>query len=541
MRKGLIHEILADAAWKCPDVEVISGSYRSTYEKEWQRVYHLAHGMRRIGIQKGTVVGILDVNSYRFFELQFALSMLGAINHPLNFRLPKADLLYTVQHAGDEYIFAWEGFAQVAHTMQTSVRQVIWMREDRSLAIAPEHGELTFEQLIAIGRDAAQQEPIEFGIDVEDDDIFSIFYTTGTTGRPKGMRYRHRDMLHASLQIAHHLAIHDTGAKIVSGDTMMPLIPFFHIHGWGASFFIPYLGAKLVLPERADAKEQLAIIAHEHVTWSNMVPTQLHMLLHEWEQQTGCKEHLPLRVLTGGSPLSTGLTQRLHEAGITFSLIYGGSDQLGTSISAIVDAKRLTDQERRTILATRTLPLPMVIVDVRHEEGGSVPRDGVTIGEVWVKSPWLPDGYFCDPDRSRATYSDGWFRSGDLAVWHEDSSLYVLDRQKDAVKSGGEWIATSVIESLLSECDGVIDVAVIAWPDERWGERPIAVIEMSKRANAICSEEFLWEHLRQAVQDGRLATFWIPDRIVFMDRLPMTSAGKIHKAALRETLQIRTE
>lgn len=527
MRKWVIHELLEDAARKYPNAEVVSGRSRYTYAQEWERVVHLAHGLQSLGVKKGTVVGVLDVNSHRYFELQYALSLVGAVVHTLNFRLPEADLLYTVQHAEDDILFVWEGFKPLGLALQPHVRHVVWMPEEASAASY--EGETLYEDLIVAGNAHIGMPDVI----VDETDPFSIFYTTGTTGRPKGLRYRHRDMLLAALQIAHQLAMHDTGATLASGDTIMPLIPFFHIHGWGTAFFAPYLGSKLVLPERADAAEQLQLIHKEAVTWSNMVPTQLYMLLSEVERMGASNNALSLRVLTGGSPLPSGLARSAERLGVQFSLIYGGSDQLATSISAI-PRHSVTSVDRLQTLSTRTVPLSMVQIEVRDTEGQPVPQDGSTIGEVWVQSPWLPDGYLNDPDRTSEAYIHGWFHSGDLAVWFKDGTFHVLDRRKDAVKSGGEWIATSVIEALISEMNGVELAAVVAIPDDQWGERPLAIVQ----CKGDMTEQAVLAHLHASVHAGRLAKFWIPDQVKFVDTMPVTSAGKIHKAALRELLGI---
>jgi fatty-acyl-CoA synthase len=544
MRRGLIPELLADAAWQYSDVEVVCGNVRHTYAESWDRVVRLARSLSELGVRKGTVVGVLDVNSHRYFELQYALGLAGAVVHTLNFRLPMEDLVFTVRHAQDEVLFVWDGFRSLGEALQPYVRTLVWMPEDPgfpatggraadgtdggTLSRAPtSEAPLVYESLIQAQLPGISPPDVS----LSDTDAYSIFYTTGTTGRPKGMVYRHRDMVQAPLQIAHHLAVHDTGAKVQAGDTILPLIPFFHIHGWGTPFFAPYLGCKLVLPGRADAGEQLRLIRSEQVTWSNMVPTQLTMLLDALAVESAANGHgfLPLKVLTGGSPLASGLARRAHQAGVEFSLIYGGSDQLGAAISA-VRSGRQEEKNRLEQLSTRLRPLPMVRVRVSDDAGQDVPRDGKTIGELWVQSPWLPDGYLGDEEASRAAYRDGWFRSGDLAVWHADGWFHVVDRFKDAVKSGGEWIATSVIEGVLSEVPGVELAAVIPIPDDRWGERPLAVLQ----ARDTVDEATVRAHLQAAVSSGRLARFWLPDRVVFVQSMPLTSAGKIHKAALRQ-------
>jgi fatty-acyl-CoA synthase len=292
--------------------------------------------------------------------------------------------------------------------------------------------------------------------------------------------------------------------------------------------FVPYLGSKLVLPGRSGPREQLELIRREGVTWCNMVPTQLQMLLGELEEG----ETLPLKVLTGGSPLPAGLARRARERGVSYSLIYGGSDQLGASIAVVPEGMDPASPEADQILATRMRAMPMVEIEVRAKAGNLVPRDGKTIGEVWVRSPWLPSGYYKDPERSKESYVDGWFRSGDLAVRHPDGTLQVVDREKDAVKSGGEWIPCGVLESVLSEHPQVEAAAVVAKPDERWGERPLAVVQ----TRAPVKEEELRAYLEEKVKEGRLAKFWVPDDFVFVKDFPVTSAGKVHKAALRERL-----
>ncbi|MBX6395373.1 MAG: AMP-binding protein [Alicyclobacillaceae bacterium] len=521
MRKLVVHELIRHTLHNRPTSEIVSGTVRLTYETFYERVLRLADRLGRMGVGKGTVVGVMDVNSHRYLELHYALSLLGAVIHTLNFRLSAEDLLYTIRHAEDEWLFVWEGFADAANPLRGVVPQWVWLTEGGE---GPDPGTPVYEELVQEGR---VREP-EGAHQIEETDPYSIFYTTGTTGRPKGLLYRHRDVLLASLQILHHLAVHETGARAHSGDVFMPLIPFFHIHAWGTAFFVPYLGAKLVLPGRSGPQEQLEMIRKEGVTWSNMVPTQLQMLLAAAQEEMP----LPKKVLTGGSPLPTGLAQAARRRGIGYSLIYGGSDQLSASISVVPEGMDPASPEADQILATRTRPLPMVEVDVRNRDGQPVPRDGRTLGEVWVRSPWLPAGYHKDPDRSKESYIDGWFRTGDIAVGYPDGTLYVVDREKDAVKSGGEWIACGILESIISEHPKVAAVAILAKPDEQWGERPLAAVQ----AREPVTEQELRTFLEDQVRAGRLAKFWIPDTFVFLSELPVTSAGKVHKVALRNQL-----
>lgn len=513
MRALVIHEVLMDAAYQHASTSIVSGDVQLTYAELYERSVRLADSLTRLGITRGTVVGVMDVNSYRYMELTYALSMVGAILHTINFRLPMSDLLWTLQHAGDDWLFLWAGFDPLLTSVASAVDRVVWMGDPT--ITRPQRG-LEYHALVEEGR----FELSKSASDVSSDDPYSLFYTTGTTGRPKGLRYTHRQMLCGALQIAHHLALHDTGATLAATDVIMPCIPFFHIHGWGIPFIAPYVGAALVLPERCGPREQFDLISQHGVTWSNMVPTQLTLLLDS------SSEPLPLKVLTGGSPLSSGLARRADERGVRFSVIYGGSDQLGSAIST---ASGLSGDRRLEALSSRLTPFPMVRLEVRDSNGVPTPSDDSTVGEVWVQSPWLPNGYVDEPGASATAFHDGWFRTGDLAARAQDGRIVIKERMNDTIKSGGEWILSSVIESVISEVTGITAVAVIGVSDERWGQRPKAVIV----AEFGTPEQAVLEALNQAVQAGRLAKFWVPDIVQFVDSLPMTSAGKFDKAKLR--------
>ncbi len=521
MRELVVHELIRHSLLSHADQEIVSGPVRLTYAAFYERVLRLADGLKKMGVGRGTVVGVLDVNTHRYLELHYALSMRGAVLHTINFRLPAEEMLYTVRHAGDEWLFVWEGFREIVEKVRNQFPNWVWLTDGPD---SPSSGSPIYEGLVEEGE--AVEDPS--ADEVSETDPFSIFYTTGTTGPPKGVCYRHRDMILASLQILHHLALHEGGARVSSRDVFMPLIPFFHIHGWGMPLFVPYLGAKLVLPGRSGPQEQVSLISQERVTCMNMVPTQLHMLL-DASASSGARLD-GLKILTGGSALPSGLARRASEAGLAYSLIYGGSDQLGTSISVVPERMAADGEEGRQELSRRMRTLPAVELEIRNETGAVLPRDGRSIGEIWVRSPWLPNGYYKDPERSQASYVGGWFRTGDLGVLDGEGFLTVLDRDRDAIKSGGEWIASTVVEGLLSEHPKVAMAAVIPVADERWGERPMGIIQ----AREPVGEEELREFLQSKAQEGRLARFWIPDRFVVVETLPLTSAGKLHKAALRK-------
>ncbi len=519
MKNYVVHQLLYNALITHPDQEIVSGKHRFTYTEFYHRVLRLANSLKILGIKKGTVVGVLDVNTHRFLELHYALSMLGAVLHTINFRLAPEQMVYSMIHAGDDWVFVSDVFVAAVKPLFSKFPRWVLMSDDTSQPLPNAEAAYHYEALVAKG----EEKPLPEAEEVKETDIFSIFYTTGTTGKPKGIPYEHKSIMTGALQLFIHLALHKYGARVSSRDVFMPLIPFFHIHAWGMAFFPIYLGAKVVLPGAADAAGQQALIEKEKVSWLNMVPTQLQMLLEQ-------KNFGNVKVLTGGSPFASGIAKRADKAGVNFSLIYGGSDQLGTAISVVPET---VDPDTEEALEWRRVGmrlLPLVEVSIRDKEGNEVPHDGKALGAVWVKSPWLPNGYFKEPEITKAHFINGWFRTGDLGFFHPNHLLYVADREGDAIKSGGEWIPTGMLESILSEHKAVAQVAVIPQKNEQWGQRPLAILKKKSEVNETELRDFLFSK----VQEGKLAKFWIPDHFIFVDEIPLTSAGKLNKKVLRD-------
>ncbi len=519
MEEYVVHQLLDRTLVTHPKQEIVSPGHRYTYEAFYARVLRLAQGLKKLGLRRGMVAGVLDVNTHRFLELHYALSMLGVVIHTINFRLAPEQLVYSMEHAEDTWVFVSDTFLKVAEPIARRFDRWVVMSDDRTCPVPDGMEVFRYEALI----DAGKEEVPEEAVTVREGDVYSIFYTTGTTGKPKGIRYRHKEITIGTLQLFHHLALHDCGARVSSSDVFMPLIPFFHIHAWGMAFFPLYIGSKLVLAGAAPPEEQVKFIEEEGVSWLNMVPTQLHMLL-----ETGRFGNV--KVLTGGSPFISGLAKRAREAGVTYSLIYGGSDQLGTAISVVPEGTAKEDEMAWEWLRVGMRPLPMVKVSLRDREGREIPHDGRSLGEVWVQSPWLPEGYYKDPERTAAAYRNGWFKTGDIGMFYPNGLLYVADREGDAVKSGGEWIPTGTLEAVLSDHPAVALVAVIPVKDDRWGQRPLAVVKPRGKV----SEDDLRAFLLGKMKEGRIAKFWIPDTFVFVEDIPLTSAGKLNKKILRD-------
>ncbi len=519
MKNFVVHQLLYHAVITHPGQVIVSGEKQFTFKQFYSRVMRLADSLSNHGVKKGTVIGVLDVNTHRFLEMHYACSMLGAILHTINFRLAPEQMVYSMIHAGDEWIFVSDVFAPAVKPLFSKFPNWVLMSDNREQPLPDAQKAFHYEDLLEQGE---EKEPAGAAL-VTENDIFSIFYTTGTTGKPKGIQYKHHTILHGALQLFHHLALHEYGARVSSRDVYMPLIPFFHIHAWGMAFFPIYVGAKLVLPGAADPAGQMALIKKEKVSWMNMVPTQLQMLLEQ-------KDFGNINVLTGGSPFASGIAQKAQDAGVNFSLIYGGSDQLATAISVVPEDVEPDTAEALEWRRVGMRPLPYVEVSLRDKSGNEVPHDGKSLGAVWVRSPWLPDGYYKEPEITKQHFIDGWFRTGDLGFFHANHLLYVADREGDAIKSGGEWIPTGILEALISEHPAVTQVAVIPKKDEHWGQRPLAIVKASEKINP----KELVDLLTSKAKEGKMAKFWIPDQFIFVDEIPLTSAGKLNKKVLRD-------
>ncbi|MEM3794574.1 MAG: AMP-binding protein [Thermoprotei archaeon] len=475
------------------DQTVVYAGEKIRYEELYKRVGRIAFSLKKMGVQKGSVVGVADWNTLRFVELLYACAMLGAVVYPVNIRLPPELVGRTLKQSGCVRVFTSPELLPLLSKSGLSSGSVVVL-------------DSTYNSMLG-GEELGK-------VDVKGDDVYSILYTSGTTGAPKGVVYQNWKVVLGGLSIVHQLGLFNARAKLTSEDVVMPLIPFFHLWAWGSAFHTTYLGAKYVLGGRFSAEEAVDVIVREGVTWVNLVPTMMHELLNT--PRAG--ELRGLKALIGGSPVPRGLRELMEKYGIKYSTIYGGTDMLAAAI-------RLEQGDSDTLH-----PVPFVEFSVVKPDGGRAASGEV--GELHMRAPWLPDGYHNDPERTRNSFTDdGWFRTGDLAKPSMDGGIQVLDRLGDVIKSGGEWIPPSVLESIISQVEGVASVAVIARRDPKWGERPIAVVK-SKGGEAV--RRTIVERLNREVEAGRILKWWVPDDIIFVDDIPLTSVGKIDKRALRE-------
>jgi len=491
--------IMKRASSLFPEKKVISGSRSITYRDLFEKVLSLSTSMNKMGISKGTVIAVADYNSIEFMELLFASSLTGSIIYPVNIKLPWNMAIETVKESGAEYVFASKEF------MNAGIYK--GFRDDHIVSLSENGDYIKFHDMLT--SDLHREEK------TTGNDNYSILFTSGTTGKPKEVLYTNEKSVNGALSILYQLGLFNTPAKLTSSDTILSLIPFYHIWSWGSAFHAAYLGADYIITGKYNPENVLNAIKENKATWINAVPTMVYDLLsHDRENRLN-----GIKMLIGGSPISKNLAEKLNAKGIKFSTIYGGTDMLATSIS-------LGRPDQHESLRSVTYPVPMVSATVR-DNNGNILENG-TIGELWINAPWLPEKYLNRPENH--DYENGWFKTGDVGEMTPDGGIKILDRVKDVVKSGGEWIPTSIIESLISEFPGIEIAAVTGIADEKWGERPVAWVKASEDMEIKEIRQFMETH----ASNGNINKWWIPVEFIIIEEMPMTSVGKIDKAKLRE-------
>jgi len=525
--KHLLHTPLAVA----PEQEIVyADKRRYTYQEFNSRLARLAEGLQSLGVKSGNTVAVMDWDSHRYLECFFAVPMMGAVLHTVNVRLSPEQILYTINHAQDDFILVHTDFIPLIEQIQERFERpikLILLQDDANESQTGVETMVEYEDLL-------HRQSGEFKFpDFDEQTRATTFYTTGTTGDPKGVYYSHRQLVLHSLAVTAALGAATGQGRFHRNDVYMPITPMFHVHAWGIPYVATMMGVKQVYPGRYAPDSLLRLIQKEKVTFSHCVPTILHMLL-----SSPVVDEVDLcnwSVIIGGAALPRGLAKAVLDRGVDIYGGYGMSETCPVLTLAQLEPHMLdaSVDDQLDVRCKTGRPIPMVDIRVVDEAMNDVAHDGVSAGEVVVRSPWLTQGYFKNPQGSEELWHGGYLHTGDIGNINDKGYLQITDRIKDVIKSGGEWISSLTLEDIVSRHPGVSEVAAIGIPDERWGERPMVLIVQNTDADVPASAENICSHVSKYVESGDISKWAVPERVEFVDEIPKTSVGKLDKKLIR--------
>jgi len=514
-----------------PDQEIVyRDQTRYTYKTFGQRVKQQAAMLKNLGVQPGDTVAVMDWDSHRYLECFFAIPMMGAVLHTINIRLTPEQLIYTINHAEDDVILVNEDFLPLLESVKDrfeTVKQVVLLTDKSDLP----NSTITFAgEYEALMADTAPE--YEFP-DFDENTMATTFYTTGTTGLPKGVFFSHRQIVLHTYGLMSGLCAYEAQASVNSSDIYMPMTPMFHVHAWGMPYLMTLLGSKQVYPGRYEPETLLKLILTEKVTFSHCVPTIINMLVSSPAINQVNLEGW--KVIIGGSALPQGLCREALKHGINLYSAYGMSETCPLLTVANIKPHLLdaSEEEQVEIRCKTGLPVANVKLEIVDMEGNPVPHDGQTAGEVVVRSPWLTQGYIKDEEKSAKLWSNGWLHTGDIGIIDTEGYLKITDRLKDVIKTGGEWVSSLELEDIISQHEAVTEVAVVGMVDDKWGERPLAMVVLKDELRHTVTETDIQDFCMTFVDKGQIPKYGVPTKIVLNAEIPKTSVGKISKKDIR--------
>lgn len=497
-----------------------------------QRVRQLANILQDLQADGGKTVAVLDYDSHRYLESFFAIPMTGNVIHTINWRLSPEQILYTINHAEDDIIIAHADFMPLLNSMAdklTTVKTVIVATDGEKMpeSVLKIAGE--YEELIKAASDIYDFD------DFDENAVATTFYTTGTTGNPKGVFFSHRQLVLHTLTLASNFGFIDRSGRLSNSDVYMPLTPFFHVHAWGFPFLATMTCMKQVYVGKFDIEMVLKLFVEHHPSFSHCVPTILQMfLMHPTAANIDLSNW---KIIIGGSALPKALAKTAVQRGVDVVTAYGMSETAPILTVGYInpDEKDNPDLEWQVEARTRTgLPVPLVDLRLVNKDGEQVKTNDDDMGEVVARTPWLTQGYLHDVGEGNNLWRGGWLHTGDIATVNDKQAIKIADRIKDVIKTGGEWVSSIEVENLIGQHPSVAEVAVIGLPDTQWGERPHAMIVVKKGMTATITD--IKEFLNSFVDLGQITKWTIPSKIVFVEALPKTSVGKIDKKVIRQMI-----
>jgi acyl-CoA synthetase (AMP-forming)/AMP-acid ligase II len=519
--------------------------FRFTWRQWYERTCRLANAFKRLGVkpggafQPGDRIATMALNHHRHLETIYATICNGAVSHPINIRLSLDHIAYTITHSEDSIIFFDDVILPLVEALydriKPTVRKFVYMSDKPGLPKTKIEPLYEYEELLK------EQSPTFDWPNLKEDNYAVLYYTTGTTGLPKGVMFTHRQIY---LEVLHYLAVEGLRVRLPDEppqpNTMVPMVnvPLFHIHGWGSPFYLVFSAARIVFPGRFSPESFCELVQSEKVTSSAMVPTMLAMLIEYPDFKKYDMSSL-INVTTGGAALPLGLKAKAEALFPRFSVSsgYGMTETCAGCIAGGIK-RNMVDWPKEKLDQVRVktgLPMAGLDVQVIDENGKPVLHDNQTIGEIVVRGFWMMGEYYKDPERTATAWRDGWFHTGDAAKIDEDDYIIIVDRITDVIRSGAEMVPTVLLENLTCNADFIIEATYVGVPDEKWGERPMCLVRCVPGTNKAAQDVIQFLET-EGVEKGKIARWMLPDYVVFCDEIPKTSVGKYDKVAIKKRL-----
>jgi fatty-acyl-CoA synthase len=525
----LIKHVLGPGLAYAPEREIVYRDLkRQTYRTLGRRIGQLASGLASLGIDPGDVVAVMDWDSHRYLESFFAIPMMGAVLLTVNVRLSPEQIAYTLNHARAKIILVNGDFlpclAAIKDRLETVQRYVL-MTDTSPPTESAGRFAAEYEQLL-------ESSPADYVFpDFDENTRATTFYTTGTTGPPKGVYFSHRQLVLHTFALLMVFGLQPQQGRFHRQDVYMPITPMFHVHAWGFPYAATMAGAKQVYPGRYAPDLLLALKSKEGVTLSHCVPTILQMMLNCPSAKDA--DLSGWKIVIGGAALPTSLAKAALARGIDVFGGYGMSETCPLLTVSHLKPHLLIDDEVQ-VRAKSGRAVPFVDLRIVDEHMRDVAHDGQATGEVVARAPWLTQGYLGNPDASEQLWSGGYLHTGDMGKMDPDGYLQIADRIKDVIKSGGEWISSVALEDIILQNPCVGEAAVIGRPDPKWGERPMALIVLKQEFAATTRADDIRAHIAGYAERGAISKLAVPEHILLVETLDRTSVGKLNKKALRE-------
>ncbi|MFX1265764.1 MAG: long-chain-fatty-acid--CoA ligase [Promethearchaeota archaeon] len=521
--------------------------FRFTWLQWHQRTCQLGNALKNtLGVtagnpdEPGDRVATMAFNHHRYLELYYAVSCSGAVLHPINIRLSLDHITHTINHSEDRVIFFDDAtlsmVEEIYERIKPTVKKFVYMSDKPGLPKTKIEPLYEYEELL-------KTEPAEFDWPYLHEDTYAtLCYTTGTTGLPKGVMFTHRQLylvtVHQLLRILFNTDPALQKGKLGDATVLMLNTPLFHIHGWGAPYYGIFSANRIVLPGRFTPRGFCELVQTEKVTTTSLVPTMLAMLV-EFEDIKKYDLSSLVSINVGGAAMSLGLKNKAEELipGFNAHSGYGMTETAPSIIHAHIKThlKDLPKEKLDEYRVTAGLPTPGLEVKIVDKKGKPVPRDNETVGEIIVRSPWAMEKYLKEPEHTARAWPDGWFHTGDMAKVDKEGYITIADRVSDMIRSGAEMVPTVLLENLTSTADYVLEAAYIGVPDDKWGQRPLALIKLVPGATQ--DEADILQFLeKEGVAKGKITKWMLPDYVCLCNEIPKTSVGKFDKIAIKKRL-----